>query len=299
MIPSLQRRPRKRSTRFRLLKRRRRRMQRGALLPATLLVLLGLWLYDPDTLTQTAARMDQSSANSVLPRQLTVIDGDTEGLFGRSVRLVGLDTPETYKARCPEERRLGDTATNRLRDLLARASSAQLVYLPERDRMPLAQCPRCRRYHGRGGVRPPLFRRATRIMVLSGSSEGVLRLARRAATNMHRCQRGTEEQSSLPQCSRQSAGRRRIRSQKSEGHCLHRRSGFRSQPPCGLCLCRCNTSSRPRSVFDLISTNSTCGIILKVVPSGNKQTALDPLPKGPVLTACISPPRSMQARGDR
>ena len=62
-----------------------------------------------------------------------MIDGDTVGLFGRSVRLVGLDTPETYKARCPEERRLGDTATNRLRDLLARASSAQLVYLPERD----------------------------------------------------------------------------------------------------------------------------------------------------------------------
>ena len=133
MIPSLQRRPRKRSTRFRLLKRRRRRMQRGALLPATLLVLLGLWLYDPDTLTQTAARMDQSSANRVIPSQLTVIDGDTVGLFGQSVRLVGFDTPETYKAQCPEERRLSDTATNSLSELLARASSAQLVYLPERD----------------------------------------------------------------------------------------------------------------------------------------------------------------------
>ena len=108
-------------------------MQRGALLPATLLVLLGLWLYDPDTLTQTAARMDQSSANRMIPSQLTVIDGDTVGLFGQSVRLVGFDTPETYQAQCAAERRLGDVATDKLRELLARASSAQLVYLPRRD----------------------------------------------------------------------------------------------------------------------------------------------------------------------
>lgn len=132
MIPSLLRRPRKRPTRFRPWKRRRR-MPRGVLLPATLLVLLGLWLYDPDTLTQATARLGQPSAEQVIPSQLTVIDGDTVRLAGQSVRLVGFDTPETYQAQCAAERRLGDVATDKLRELLARASSAQLVYLPRRD----------------------------------------------------------------------------------------------------------------------------------------------------------------------
>jgi hypothetical protein len=33
---------------------------------------------------------------------------------------MGYDTPETYRAACPAEKRLGDTATNRLRQLAAK-----------------------------------------------------------------------------------------------------------------------------------------------------------------------------------
>ena len=108
-------------------------MPRGALLPATLLVLLGLWLYDPNTLTQATARVGQPSVDRVIPSRLTVDDGDTVTLRGQSIRLVGFDTPETYRAQCASERSLGDAATDRLRDLLARASSAELIYLPRRD----------------------------------------------------------------------------------------------------------------------------------------------------------------------
>ena len=108
-------------------------MPRGAFLPATLLILLGLWLYDPNTLTQATSRAEQSAFDSVIPSRLTVVDGDTVNLAGQSIRLVGFDTPETYRAECAFERRLGDAATDRLRDLLARASSAQLAYLPRRD----------------------------------------------------------------------------------------------------------------------------------------------------------------------
>ena len=108
-------------------------MPRGAFLPATLLIFLGLWLYDPNTLTQATARAEHSAMDSVIPSQLTVVDGDTVRLAGQAIRLIGFDTPETYRAECASERRLGDAVTDRLRDLLARATSAQLAYLPRRD----------------------------------------------------------------------------------------------------------------------------------------------------------------------
>ena len=129
----LLRRPRKRPSRFRPWKRQRRRMPRGALLPATLLVFLGLWLYDPDTLTQATAPVQTSSPQTVSPSRLTVVDGDTVRLTGDTIRLVGFDTPETYRAQCDAERAHGAAAAERLRELLARASSARLAYLPRRD----------------------------------------------------------------------------------------------------------------------------------------------------------------------
>ena len=108
-------------------------MPRGALLPATLLILVGLWLYDPDTLTRASAPVQISTVQSVIPSRLTVVDGDTVRLAGDTIRLVGFDTPETYRAQCEAERARGDAATVRLRELLAGASSARLAYLPRRD----------------------------------------------------------------------------------------------------------------------------------------------------------------------
>ncbi len=53
-----------------------------------------------------------------------VVDGDTvdlkcEGTQTERIRLMGYDTPETYYAECPSEKRLGDEATERLRGLVA------------------------------------------------------------------------------------------------------------------------------------------------------------------------------------
>lgn len=108
-------------------------MPRGAFLPASMLVLLGLWLYDPNMLTQATSRVEQPAMDRVIPSHVTVVDGDTVRLAGQAIRLIGFDTPETYEAQCAAERDLGEAATDRLRDLLARASSAQLAYLPRRD----------------------------------------------------------------------------------------------------------------------------------------------------------------------
>ena len=56
-----------------------------------------------------------------------VIDGDTFRLDGRKIRIADIDTPETGGARCPEERALGDRATDRLGELLS-AGSFELTY---------------------------------------------------------------------------------------------------------------------------------------------------------------------------
>lgn len=128
----LQRLPRKRPSRFRPWKRRRR-MPRGALLPATLLVLLGLWLINRDTLNTSWLRFPAQTIEQVDPRLLSVVDGDTVRLAGAMIRLTGFDAPETYRARCDAELAKGEAATVRLRQLIDRATAAELAYLPRHD----------------------------------------------------------------------------------------------------------------------------------------------------------------------
>ncbi|WP_175499421.1 thermonuclease family protein [Loktanella salsilacus] len=53
---------------------------------------------------------------------------------GDRFRLVGFDTPETYRPQCDYELALGRAATSRLRDLLRDAQRVDLVVLPGRDR---------------------------------------------------------------------------------------------------------------------------------------------------------------------
>ena len=116
------RRFKKRPSRLLPRKRRRQRKPRDVLLPVSLLVLLGLWLYGPSTLTQSTALDQTSTVQTVIPSRLTVIDGDTVRLAGETIRLVGFDTPETYRAQCDGERERGNAATEQLRELLAGAS---------------------------------------------------------------------------------------------------------------------------------------------------------------------------------
>jgi endonuclease YncB( thermonuclease family) len=59
-----------------------------------------------------------ATASPVEPGQVEVLDGDTIRLAGETFRLVGFDTPETYRAQCPAERALGNRATFRLRQLV-------------------------------------------------------------------------------------------------------------------------------------------------------------------------------------
>jgi hypothetical protein len=60
-----------------------------------------------------------AGAAPIEPGHVVVIDGDTIRVAGETFRLVGFDTPETYRARCPAERELGHRATFRLHQLVA------------------------------------------------------------------------------------------------------------------------------------------------------------------------------------
>jgi endonuclease YncB( thermonuclease family) len=60
-----------------------------------------------------------ANAAPIEPAQIEVLDGDTIRIAGETFRLVGFDAPETYRARCPSERALGNRATFRLRQLVA------------------------------------------------------------------------------------------------------------------------------------------------------------------------------------
>ena len=47
-----------------------------------------------------------------------VVDGDTIWLGGEKIRVADIDAPETHEPRCSAERKLGDQAARRLRELL-------------------------------------------------------------------------------------------------------------------------------------------------------------------------------------
>ena len=59
-------------------------------------------------------------ATPIEREHIHVVDGDTIRVFNEKpdVRLVGFNAPETRRAKCPEERALGDVATRRLRELV-------------------------------------------------------------------------------------------------------------------------------------------------------------------------------------
>jgi micrococcal nuclease len=63
-----------------------------------------------------------------------VIDGDTIDIDGERYRLVGFDTPETYRAECESEKQRGDRATARLRELVASATEITLDVQQSRDK---------------------------------------------------------------------------------------------------------------------------------------------------------------------
>ena len=73
-------------------------------------------------------------AEIVDPDAIYAIDGDTLAIGNERIRLVGYDTPETYRAKCSFEKALGDGATARLRALIGSGLIVDLTILPGRDR---------------------------------------------------------------------------------------------------------------------------------------------------------------------
>ena len=73
-------------------------------------------------------------AETIPSRSIYMIDGDTADIDGRRYRLVGYDTPETYRAECDFERAWGNQATERARQLIQWAGTVELIVLPGEDR---------------------------------------------------------------------------------------------------------------------------------------------------------------------
>jgi len=65
-------------------------------------------------------------------RETCVMDGDTFWLNGTKIRIADIDTPEISQPRCATEKRLGEKAKHRLRDLL-NAGPFQLAAWEGRD----------------------------------------------------------------------------------------------------------------------------------------------------------------------
>jgi|CXWL01.1.fsa_nt_gi endonuclease YncB( thermonuclease family) len=61
-------------------------------------------------------------AQAEMPQPYRVIDGDTFAVKGVKYRLVGIDTPETYRPDCLDELILGGEATKFVRRLLTHSS---------------------------------------------------------------------------------------------------------------------------------------------------------------------------------
>lgn len=77
---------------------------------------------------------DLTPPQIVAAADIYVIDGDTIDVNGERYRLVGFDTPETYRAACDAERQLGDQATGRLRNLVQSADEITLAAEDHRDK---------------------------------------------------------------------------------------------------------------------------------------------------------------------
>ena len=104
--------------------------RRGRLSHARPFLLLGglgfLWaatdpgLIEPmGPLATEAERVDESFTRCGRGRgHACVIDGDTFKLGQRTIRIIGIDAPETHRAQCPEEKAMGEAATARLQELL-------------------------------------------------------------------------------------------------------------------------------------------------------------------------------------
>ncbi|NDR57398.1 thermonuclease family protein [Aliiruegeria sabulilitoris] len=81
--------------------------------------------------TQKKRKTETKSPHSVPPGSIGVVDGDTIRLGSneRRIRLVGYNTPETWKPRCARGEALGKRATARLNQLVRAAKTAEVEFV--------------------------------------------------------------------------------------------------------------------------------------------------------------------------
>ncbi len=65
--------------------------------------------------------------------EVIAVDGDTLDYGDDRYRLVGFDTPETYRSQCHAEKALGLKAKARLTELIQTADQIELIIQPELD----------------------------------------------------------------------------------------------------------------------------------------------------------------------
>ncbi|MBS7703254.1 thermonuclease family protein [Chelatococcus asaccharovorans] len=71
--------------------------------------------------------------------RIHALDGDTIAVGRERIRIIGLDAPETFDARCPAEKRLGDRATAAMRQMVAQGVSIERAGAKDRYRRTLAR----------------------------------------------------------------------------------------------------------------------------------------------------------------
>jgi endonuclease YncB( thermonuclease family) len=117
-------------------------------------------------------------AEPIRYEEIHIADGDTISTKGKTYRLVGFDTPETFKAKCEEERALGVRAYKRLRELLLSGGI---------DLTPV----RCSCYPGTEGTRYCNWGRACAKLTVKGIDVGTTLisegLARKYECGVYRC----------------------------------------------------------------------------------------------------------------
>jgi endonuclease YncB( thermonuclease family) len=70
------------------------------------------------TFAMLALLASAAAAQPIDKSEIHVSDGDTISVRGKVYRLVGFNTPETFRAKCAQERALGVKADRRLRALI-------------------------------------------------------------------------------------------------------------------------------------------------------------------------------------
>ncbi len=91
------------------------------------LIIVGLFAYQQ-------IRKESGERLVLTASEVFAVDGDTLDHGDDRYRLVGFDTPETYRAKCAAEKALGLKAKDRLTEIIRTAGYVELMVQPNRDK---------------------------------------------------------------------------------------------------------------------------------------------------------------------